>query len=220
MASLKIGDIEIDGSRVSIDGRPMTGGEPSPGGQLVRREPEPLVAAARAPIGDSLAPLGELPFRPRTWITAGVAVAACGVLALVLHGSLDVVTYVFGGGLLVSIGGALAGLGVLKRLAKRRAKERRIREEDAVVAPVVERLRALLREANAEQSVAWIARQTALAEPIVVRALARLRESGELREELNEQTGDWYYVHVPGEPPPPRARDLDSRLDEIQRSER
>jgi hypothetical protein len=117
--------------------------------------------------------------------------------ALALH----VLPSVFGLGLL--------GLGIAKRSEEHRLLEAAKARDDAELGPHVELVRAALAAQNPEQTVEWLTARLGLPEATVVRVLDRLRRAGEVEEELNVDSGDWYYFarRQLGE-----GRDLASRM--------
>lgn len=248
MARLRVGDIEIDGSEVKIDGKVVAGGSraPAPGTavvvsghasagstpsnavallssqQLVVRSPGAIIA----PQTNGLGPRGgndllrKLPPTGKMVVMGGV-LAGLGALLVGLNlGALDPVSFLSGGGVLLPLGVGVITLGLMKRgVLKRQAAEEGARL-DAELAECMSRLRGLLADSRPTQTVEWIVHNLGLPEATVLRALERLRARGELVEELNEDTDDWYYHVAPTptefEDPPAEAQDLDARLARLE----
>jgi len=116
------------------------------------------------------------------------------------------------GGFLAPVGFGLVVLGAAKHFAGRPA----VRHQAALGVdpePYVARLGTLLALPRPQQTIEWISRQTGWTEETVVHALALLRERGQVQEELDLETGEFYYVHTPL--PSPGPRDLDTRLGDL-----
>jgi hypothetical protein len=225
---IRVGDIELDGQDIRIGGQSVLPGsshsqvhvqvsgqagqagqvivqqrsiQPAPHGQP---QPQPRELAVRDAPTESLALLPSsaalLPTGGALLLVAAVLWAVFPVgslMALALH----VLPSVFGLGLL--------GLGIAKRSEEHRLREAARARDDAELAPHVERVRAALAAQNPEQTVEWLTAQLGLPETTVVRVLDRLRRAGEVEEELNVDSGDWYYFarRQLGE-----GRDLASRM--------
>ena len=217
---IRVGDIELDGQDIRIGGQSMLPGSSQsqvhvqvsgqagqvPGQLIVQQrsiqpaphgQPPPRELAVREAPAESLA---LLPSSAALLLVAAVlwAVFPVGSLAaLALH----VLPSVFGLGLL--------GLGIAKRSEEHRLLEAARARDDAELAPHLERVRAALAAQNPEQTVEWLTARLGLPETTVVRVLDRLRRAGEVEEELNVDSGDWYYFarRQLGE-----GRDLASRM--------
>lgn len=258
MARLRVGDIEIDGSEVRINGRVVAGSDGASSssgtavivsetttttvstsrGAIAPASPQQLmVRPSGMPPGGALAPTSQtnaLATRgggndlmrklPPTsaMVTTGGILAGLGALLVSLNlGALDPVSFLSSGGILLPLGIGVATLGLMKRgVLKRQAAEEGARL-DAELAQCMSRMRGLLADSRPTQTVEWIVHSLGLPEATVLRALKRLRERGELVEELNEDTGDWYY-HVAPTPTedddyqPAEAQDLDARLARLE----
>lgn len=198
MSELKVGDIEISGTSVRIGG-----GQPG--------ERAPAVPSASGP-GQALPPrlalqaaLRVVPGRPAVLAVAGLGLAAMGVLGALGGGLRDPITFVQRGAALLPMGIALTLLGALKGWIGRAGAGWATESTEPVEARL-ERLGHLLAEYDRTNTVATIARRLGWSEPDVVRALAWLRERDELLEELDTDTGNFYYVATP------RSRDLAARI--------
>lgn len=201
MAKLRVGDILIEGDRIEIAGRPVS------------------TASARSrlptnPRGQSIGPLlwlAHLPIPTRVLGAAGGTLAIVGFL-VALRGVpwQDPISAVFPGGLLLAIGAGCVAAAVLKEAVRRGSLDlNRIAlgaESDAVLA----RIRRVIKPGAKHQTVEWIERQLQLDEPSVVRALALLRDRGDVVEELDTDAGEFYYRPSPRDP-----QDLDTRLSAI-----
>ena len=232
MAKLRVGDIEIDGDRISIGGHQMTGEMTGPATRpsssssvMVVTSPAPPRALVPAPaqVGagghslDGLAGLEKLPVKGTTLIGGGaIGMAAGSLLLLFASAPHDLISFAFHGGLLVTAGAGVAGLGALKQLAMSRARARETAQAEAELGPLIDQLRGLLHEPHKTQTVEWIAGALGAGEAKAVRALAHMRRTGELREDLNVDSGEYfYYLEAPE---PARLRGLDDRLADLERS--
>ena len=211
MARLRVGDIEIDGSNVTIGGVPQIPAAP-PGKPGVAITKTTTTALARPPAAaDGLDGLASFPIGHRLLIGGGggLAVAAAAVVA-----ATQAVT---AAPLLVSGVGAIV-VGLLKRRALRRRAATRARAEAEELGGYATRLRPLLGQAKHEQTVEWIAERAGLPEATVVRTLVFMRDRDEIVEELNTETGEWYYGAPLALPAAPRA--LDERLAALEQGDR
>jgi hypothetical protein len=241
MSRLRVGDIEIDGSNITIGGVPQTPA-PKPGSgaavagvagvtvtttgapgtivtsggttttaptsaALVTRTPGAL--AQRSPEG--LDALASFPIGHRLLVGAGSGLAVAAAALLATTEAIAAVPMLFSG-----IGGVVVG--ILKRRALRRREAARARDEEREYGEHAARLRALLAEARPEQTVEWIIEKSGLPEATVVRTLAFMRDRHEVTEELNTETGEWYYGATLALPP--ASRHLDERLAALEQGDR
>jgi hypothetical protein len=220
VARLRVGDIEIDGQNITMGGRRMTTGTrvettlaPRPEAALAPPRQEPSSLARRGP-EDELAALERLPGSPRTLVAGGLAMMLLGVVAAIFAGSPSLAVIFASGGFLLPMGAGVAGLGVFKTRLTRRRRSRDAARIEAEMQPEIERVRATLSEGPIGPTVEEIAQRVSLPQGKVVRALAWLRERGEVLEELNTETGEWFYCLAP--PLERRAKDLDSRLEALE----
>jgi len=239
MARLRVGDIEIDGSNVTIGGVPQiptaSGGSPgaAPGTALVvasRAGPGTAVTvthragaqtalvpsskttalAGSPPAAEGLDALATFPIGHPALIGGGAVLA---VAALILLVSLQAVI----GAPLVFTGLGAMTIGVLKRRALARRAAASTEAQERELTEHAARLRPLLGEAKPEQTVEWIVERSGLPEAAVVRTLVFMRDRDEIMEELNTETGDWYYGQPLALPAIPRA--LDERLAELDQAD-
>ncbi|MGM0577942.1 MAG: hypothetical protein ACQEXJ_19605 [Myxococcota bacterium] len=184
MARLRVGDIEIDGDRVTIHGdQGASAGSPAVPHRSVRDAPSD---------GASLA---AIPGSPRVLTVAGASVALLGVVWMVLTPeSSGLFRYVLSGGALTFFGLGAAVLGVAKHLTRRRLAAELDRAERRRLEPVRARLRHELGDEATVNTVEHLVARTGFSEADIVRALRWMREAGDVREELNLDTGEWYYV--------------------------
>jgi hypothetical protein len=220
---IRVGDIELDGQDIRIGGQSVLPGssqsqvhvqvsgqagqvivqqrsiqpQPQPQGQsreLVVRE-VPTESLALLPSSAAMLPTGGALLLVAAVLWAVFPVGSLAALAL------HVLPSVFGLGLL--------GLGIAKRSEEHRLLEAAKARDDAELGPHVELVRAALAAQNPEQTVEWLTARLGLPEATVVRVLDRLRRAGEVEEELNVDSGDWYYFarRQLGE-----GRDLASRM--------
>jgi hypothetical protein len=200
MSRLQVGDILIEGTKVSIGGTQPPPPLKAPVPEQPKREDGALL-------------LNRIPFAPRV---LGVAGAASAVVGMAINAWFSAWSDPFGallnGGFLAPVGFGLVALGAAKHFAGRPA----VRHRAALGGdpePYIARLAPLLALPRPRQTIEWIGRQTGWPEETVVHALALLRERGQVQEELDLDTGEFYYVHTPL--PSPGPRDLDTRLGDI-----
>lgn len=198
MSRIQVGDISIDGQNVQV-------GHPS---ELSRVPDAGLSQASNARL---LATLTRIPVPPALLAGAGVGMIAVGTAVNVVVGVLsDPFTALLRGGVLAPLGLSLVGLAVLKAYVGRRAALVLAASLEGAAEQYVARLRPLLQAAPEACTVPALARTTGWSEATVVRALALLREHGEVAEELDFDTGQFYYTTRTLPP-----RDLDSRLGQL-----
>lgn len=199
MARLEVGDIRIEGSDVRIGGV-------TPGAATAPAN------AGDAGIAAGLRVLDRIPFSGRFLILAGLAMAAAGtVINLALRAWTDPVGALTSGGVLAPLGVGVLVLGVLREYLRARPDVRhRAALGDAPDAHL-DRLRELLREPGPHQTIPWITRATGWDEGAVLHALALLRSSGELLEEIDFDSGEFYYMAQPT-PLTASPANLDTRL--------
>lgn len=213
VARLRVGDIEINGREVRIGGQVMTSGSSEP----PRAAPAALAVRSRqelapAPTRPRTAP--KVPLSPGLMTGTGLSLSAMGAVATALFES-----PFFHGGFFLPVGMGLVALGVLTRRQRREEAEAARRREEAALAPELERVRALLSTPDATFTLEELIARLGLAQPTAVRALVRLRDTGEIEEELNTDTGEWFYRQTP-KLPERRSLDLDSQLAELEATER
>jgi hypothetical protein len=214
MARLRVGDIEIDGANVTIGGVPqIPATPPAKAGVAITKTTTTALArpSSPPPAAEGLDALASFPIGHRLLIGGGggLAVAAAAVVA-----ATQAVT---AAPLLVSGVGAIV-VGLLKRRALRRRAAVRARAEAEELGGYAARLRPLLGEARAEQTVEWITARSGLPEAAVVRTLVFMRDRAEIVEELSTETGEWYYGAPLALPAAPRA--LDERLAALEQGDR
>lgn len=129
--------------------------------------------------------------------TIGGAAAAIGGTLLAISGMpRSLAEYLVGGGFLLSSGaGMLVLAGAVVHQRRRATALAREREDNALV-QLAERVRAAIVKANPENTLERISEQVGAAPRLTALALARLRKRGQLQEDLNTTSGDWYYVAV------------------------
>ncbi len=229
MARLRVGDVEIDGSNITIGGvpqitttvtRPAGGGGPqvvvttttpatastaivTTAPAVLAVPPRPTPPASSASSTSGLDGLAAIPVSERALVGGGAALAIGAGVALGLTGAGGLVPLLFTGV------GAIV-LGVMKRWAVNRRTAARARGRDRELSLHADRLRPLLVGASTDQTVEWLVEKSGLPEASVVRTLALMRARHEVSEELNVDTGEWYYSSASALPVLPR--DLDDRL--------
>lgn len=199
VAQLKIGDIEIDGSVVRIGPASAPGvstaSHVTPGGVPER------------PLRSRLAFLDRVPLSPRVLVRIGIATAAVGVCV----GIAILATHTWGaplviGPLLLSLGGGTAVLGLLTARFRDGGPELTGISADPLTERYVDELRAVITTSNVRNTVERLAHTLGWSQRDVVNTLGWLQARGELREELDVESGEFYYVAIRV------ARDLASRL--------
>ena len=198
MSRIQVGDIVIDGQDVRI-GAPAESPRPPAAPAAPPPELHLLHALSRIPV-----PTAVLAFAGLAMIVAGTAVSlVVGLLA-------DPFTALLRGGVLAPVGLGLVGLAVLKRFTAGPGAAALAATLPGGGEEHVRRLRPLLAGNSAATTVAALARATGWTESAVVRVLALMRQRGEVAEELDLDTGQFYYTTLTLPP-----RDLDSRLGEL-----
>lgn len=198
MSRIQVGDITIDGQNVRIGNRDG----------LPRAKSTGLSQTSNARL---LATVARIPFPPALLAAVGVGMIAAGTAVNIVVGVLaDPFTALLRGGVLAPLGVGLFGLAMLKGYVGRRRTVVLAAALEGDPEAYVARLRPLLQGGARTCTVPALARTTGWSEQTVVRALALMRERGEAAEELDFDTGQFYYT-TPTLPP----RDLDSRLGEL-----
>lgn len=217
MARLRVDEIEINGSQVTIGGASLVTHEPP---ATRAATPAPVAAQAIGPgaLPEFTALLVRFPVPGRVLMLLGALLCVGGLFAFLRSANPhDIIHYLFGWGLVSSAGATLTGVGAAKGLLQSRHEREERRALEAALAPLLPRLRALLKTPDPAQTVAWIAKRLGTSEELVVRALAALRDQGELQEELNTENGEWFYCTSTWRLKGPR--DLDARLCEQERKQ-
>ncbi len=200
MSRLRVGNISIDGRNVAID--------------------DPLAPAA----GVTTRGLGQpgnvsvirlfdrIPFGPPVLIGAGGVLTAAGTVINVVQGVLENPVAAFlHGGVLAPLGAGLLAVGVAKAYLARRPELRYAAslgsEADAYIAD----LRVLLGRRDTRQTIGWITERSGWPEARVLCVLALMRSRDMITEDLDPQTGEFFYFTESL----PVPRDLDTRLGEL-----
>jgi hypothetical protein len=214
MARLRVGDIEIDGSNITIGGVPQIPAAPNagPGTAMTRTAtPGAITPSSSPPTPDGLDALATIPIGHRLLVGAGGGLAVAAGTLLATTQAVAAVPLLCSG-----IGAIVVGL--LKRRALGRRAAARTRAQERELGALAERLRPLLGEAKPEQTIEWIAERSGLPEAEVVRTLAFMRDRHEVAEELNTETGEWYYGRTLALPA--ASLHLDERLAALERGDR
>lgn len=202
-----MGDIEIDGGTVRIG---------HSGATVLRRASSvtPSLAYYRAkssgpaPLPQAnYAQLKAIPFAPGVIIIAGCFASALGIIGTIIGAPLShPIEILSHGTFLIPSGLGLVVIGILK--ASHQDSYDRIDAEtaDQVTEEFISELGELLRVEDKSHTVEWIQTRMGWDQADVVRTLAWLRERGQLREEIDVDSGHYYYVASA------RPRDLDTRL--------
>jgi hypothetical protein len=198
MARLQVGNIRIDGSDVYI-------GPAGPGTAVPSR-------GMQTGAGSGIRLLTRFPGSGGVLMVAGLAVAAVGTaINVALEAWNNPVGALVGGGVLAPVGVGLLVLGAAREYLRARPEVVHRAALGDNPDPYLARLRGLLSTPAPHQTVAWITRGTGWDEATALHALALLRCSGELLEEVDLETGDFYYVAQPN-PSTPGPADLNTRL--------
>lgn len=210
VARIRVGDIEIDGNNVSIGGVSIPEHSPPPAVPQQQQQQAlvpfapPALPAVRA---DD--PLIHFPVS-----TGGLYFGGIMVLLVAVVCALAQVPGLF----LAPIGVGLMVVATMKRRALELAAAGRAREGERELAEHGKAITGQLRGHGSEQTVEWLMERTKLPESTIVRTLASLRARGEITEELDTDTGNWFYTATARALAPP-ARDLDARLAALQSRE-
>ena len=174
MARLRIGDIQIDGAEVTVRSAPLA---------------TPAVAGGQPAAAQWLAQVSR-----RLLAYSGLAAIAVGSSLLVLlWPGPDPLGFALRGGLIVLGGLGLVALAALQPLLRKVVQA----EQRALYAQARDKIRPLVAKRAAHQTVEWLSAHARLTEPEVVGALLTLRADGELIEELDLETGQFYYALAP-----------------------
>lgn len=177
--------------------------------------PDPSRAQAPAPAQPSSAPLltilQRVPISPALLAAVAVGMIVVGTTVNVVVGVLsDPFAALARGGVLAPLGVGVLGLALLKGFLGTRQSAALVSglgdDGDARIAA----LRPLLQGQPEACTVAALAQSTGWSESTVVRVLALMRSRGEVVEELDLDSGQFYYTTLTLPP-----RDLNSRLGEL-----
>jgi len=201
MTKLRVGDILIEDDRIQIRGQEVTQTPAIPTNNC-------------APVTPSVAFLlwlraAPIPARVLGWLGTALVVAGL-VVALATAAWQDPVSAILRGGFLIPIGAGLLAAAFLKQKMRVGTFDVNLLALGSTGEQTVERVRSVLKLDGKHQTVEWIEQQTGLDETKVIRALAILRDRQELLEELDPDSGDFYY-HLARRDP----EDLNSRLASI-----
>lgn len=196
MAKLKVGDIVIEDGNISFGGQSSTPAPPS----------QPARAPAPVPPRKSqlLENIAQMPFKVRPFVTTGSITFLLG-LALLLAVSWSNLNAGPSGGLslyfllvalpLVSIGGALFGFGMVKHLLSRpQAQAAAMTVDEQLFQARMAKLRPHLADASETNTVENLVKRSGMTERALVETLFLMKERKIVEEELNFDSGDWYYV--------------------------
>jgi hypothetical protein len=212
MAKLRVGDIEIDGANVTIGGQQM-GRPAAPSAPAVNR---PRALSPTSVAGDSF--LLRVGLRAPAVMAVGAALLAGGLFFYALSGEVSIYAFLFRGGLLASIGAGTFTLGLLGRSALMRVtRDRKSARQEQARADMLAVERALA-ASPAQNTVERLTKACALPEPRIVHALVELRAAGRVSEDLNTDTGEWYYAPVKRVVASDTPKSLDERLNDMERS--
>lgn len=196
MARLRVGDIEIDGTRVTIGGA----------------DPVRPPSAPRGPVQPGnyrlLRLLQRLPVPASALLAVGVVLAAAGTVVNAVVGvTADPFGALVRGGVLAPLGFGVTCVALLKAYLARRPDIPLAAALGGDPEGYVERLRPLLHGEPLLRTVPALAGRAGWPESTVVRVLALMRERGEVEEDVDLDTGEFCYA-IASFPP----RNLDARL--------
>lgn len=201
MAKLKVGDIVIEDGNVSFDGGaspaasvpvpvPASASPPPPAPKPARRDP---LEVARG-----------LPGSPRLLVVLGLVAllasmgaiwAARGVLTGEI-GSIASIVWLLLAAPAGSIGLGLVGLAVIKR-SKPAGEAPEVKPPGRMAPDLfqarMDRLRPLIEGDRPDMTFEKLHAETRLTEAALVDTLMQAEDAGLVDEELNLETGDWYY---------------------------
>lgn len=156
--------------------------------------------------------LTQFPVPARALIALGAVVAIAGlVLGLTGAGALG---FLLRGGFLVAPAVGLLGLGGMKRNFEQRELRTLEARRTSLIEVDAARIRELIRKPDPAQTIEWLVGQSGLKADAVIRALAHLRERDLVVEELNTESGEWFYFEKMSSIG--SASDLDSRLKALE----
>jgi hypothetical protein len=208
VSRIRVGDIEIDGHRVRIG---TTSDAPGHAHSVLSAQSVPY---GSRPLGPAPLPranyafLNAIPLSAGFIVLAGCIASAVGILAAVLTWPRDgIADYVLHGTFLIPLGLGVALIGWLKAVHQDSLNKIDADAADETTEEYIAELGALLRHEDRSHTVEWVQRELGWRPADVVTTLAWLRERGELREEIDVDSGHYYYVATT-----PPARDLDARL--------
>lgn len=200
MSKLRVGDIEIDDGAVRFSNRERLLGA------AIATPPQPMHRFLGVLVTLQALPM---PARAIGWVGSAVTIAGLA-LAAWNEAWLDPIGAILRGGVLVPLGAGLMGAALLKRSLERGTlRVDRLALGDGADA-MVRTVRPLLTRPLRHQTVEWLEARTGWPESTVVSLLGLMREHGELTEEFDDESGNFYYHLARRE-----SRDLDSRRDTI-----
>ncbi len=191
MDEIRVGDVSVKGSQIRIGGN-----DPLSAMSGVRVSPPPEVG---------LAFLQWIPLSTPTYLVLGTAIALFGVGAVLVHGGFpeSALEFLRDGAILIPVGIGTVVLGVMRHYG---LPIRGTPAPDPSTREAVAAVSALIARSHSFQTVDWIRAQLGWSEGDVVRALGWLRRRGELVEDVDVETGDYYYAFLKA------PRDLTSRI--------
>lgn len=183
MSKVKVGDIVIEGGKISIGGKVVIeqgGASPSP-------PPMPLSVPEETE-NSTLAFIERLPLGSRPLIGIGIGVALLGLLGSFLPA--DPFLPFIGRIPLFVMGLGTVAIGVVKRRLVTEGK----RSPEKLLQARITRLKPILAERSPENTIERIVSRVRMTEEAVVETLIEMQKRGMIEEELNLDTGEWYYV--------------------------
>jgi hypothetical protein len=212
LAQIRVNGVEIDGGRITIDGKVVVGESPKrPSSSNTPAEPA------------NQASLGALPWAKMT-STHALALAGVGGLLFVAGGAAwflvplrGIARFVIGGGAVAFLG---LGLIIVSFIRRAQIRAKLVADRDAVsadrAADIESGRQAIvhqLAEASTPQTLEEIVEDTEVCLEIAVYALRSLVDEARVEEDLNLQTGDWVYAARKAQVQPGRLDEHIRRLE-------
>jgi len=206
MATLKVGEIVIDDGRVSFDGQSAR--PPAP----PEVSPLPPQTSHRS-LSDAV---GGVPGRPRTLIAASgllVVVAAMALASSLLSSSslMSLAALVLAVPVMFAAIGLFA-VGLAKRALVRGPKEVSDSSEQELLSARLKKLEPLLGSRRDDLTFEVLRQESGFTESALLATLQKAETIGLVKEELNLETGEYYYrINPRTAPEDERPRTLDER---------
>ncbi|MBN1945937.1 MAG: hypothetical protein JW797_09685 [Bradymonadales bacterium] len=183
---IQIGDIQIIADQ-GLTRPPVR----RPADRLAERRPRsPHKAEERNPIVDFFE---AHRITPPLLVGVGSLGACCLLAVLVLAGGGIPFYLLFLLVIALSTSLGLIGIGhLMRRTTRTRQRDQTVRREGLLLARM-ERLRPYLANRDDTHTVEWFVHQTGMTEEAVVLALKEMVERGEVEEDLDLDSGEWFY---------------------------
>lgn len=227
MARIKVGDIVIDGDQIVIGGEPIYSHSQttvqtqvvsswgSSGTALTKTNITNLQKIPGTPsFQNSLVRPPSTGLQKRTndpfvWVVGGTAVGITATLFYYLTSAPFFPAAALAGFVFVIVG-------FVRYFQEKSNKKIREEQQEQEYRSNTRLLKTLLKDPKPEQTIEWIVAKTGWSEAVVVKTLSWLSKRGALQEEVDLQTGDWYY-YIPVHDRLAVEDDLASRVKRIER---